>query len=70
MGPIRGLALDSPEWSRWRRRREKKKKKEMRRRKKSNLQRSWSQRKKRWPWLVKDWGFCAIGFGRKKEFWL
>ena len=33
------------------------KKKEMRRRKKRNLQKSWSQRKKRWPWLVKDWGF-------------
>ena len=30
---------------------------------------SWSRKKKKSPLLVvKDWGFCAIGFGKKKEF--
>jgi hypothetical protein len=27
---------------------------------------SWSPKRKRWPWLLKDWGFCAAGFGRKE----
>ena len=30
---------------------------------------SWSRKKKKSPLLVvKDWGFCATGFGKKKEF--
>ena len=41
----------------------------MKRKKKESLRRSWSRRRKRWPWLLEDWGgFCATGFGRKKEF--
>ena len=40
----------------------------VRKRKKRNLQKSWSRKRKRWPWLLKDWGFCAASFGRKKEF--
>ena len=48
---------------------EKGKKRKREKRKKRNLQRSWSLRKRRSPLLVlEDWGFCAIGFGRKKEF--
>ena len=29
----------------------------MRKRKKRNLRRSWSQRKKKSPWLAEEWGF-------------
>ena len=52
--------------SRWRRPRGEKK--EEKRRKRRNLQKSWSRRKKRSPLLLEDWGFCATGYRRKKEF--
>ena len=41
-------------------------------RRRKSLQRSWSQRRKRSPWLLvlEDWGgFCATGFGKKMEFY-
>ena len=46
-----------------------KKKKKGKRKKKKSLRTSWSRRRNRWPWLLEDWGgFCATGFGKKKEF--
>ena len=45
------------------------KKKGKRKKKKKSLRTSWSQRRKRWPWLLEDWGgFCATGFGKKMDF--